>query len=121
MNHFISLTTAAEMTARFRNNRDNVLNAAFLNQNVLPIAETYDKAAFQTLVEKPEARSIRIYYGMDEDLKLHAIIVAVNENNEDILPTTTLGDTGDEDIIESGVRCPELCPEPSPLNSVIPS
>lgn len=82
-----------------------------------PLPRLYDKAAFQTLVDKPEARSIRIYYGMDEDLKLHAIIVAVNENNEDIVPTTTLGDTGNEDIIESGVRCPELCPEPSPLNS----
>ena len=116
MNHFISLTTAAEMTARFRNNRDNVLNAAFLNQNVLPIAETYDKAAFQTLIDKPESRSIRIYYGMDENLKLHAIIEAVNENNEGILPPATFGESADEDIIESGVRCPELCPEPSPLN-----
>lgn len=121
MNHFISLATAAEMTARFRNNRENILNAAFQNQNVLPIAETYDKAAFQTLLNKPGATAIRIYYGMDENLKLHAIIVAVNDNNEDILPAASLTIAEEEDIIDSGVRCPELCPASSPLNSSSPS
>jgi hypothetical protein len=117
MNHFISLSTAAEMTARFRNNRENILKADYQNQNVLPIAETFDKAAFETLLGKEEATSVRIYYGMDENLKIHAIIVAVNQNNEDILPSSSLTVTEEEDIIDSGVRCPELCGEPSPLNS----
>lgn len=104
------------MTARFRNNRENILNASFQNQDLLPIAETYDKAAFETVLSKPETRSIRIYYGMDENLKMHAIIVGVNEKNEDILPAAGLTEGEDTDIINSGVRCPELCPEPSPLN-----
>ena len=118
MNHFISLTIAAEMTARFRNNRENILNPLFQDQNVLPIAETYDRAAFDTILNKPEATGIRIYYGMDENLKMHAIIVAVNEDNEDILSASSLTETEDEYIIDSGVRCPELCPEPSPLNNL---
>jgi hypothetical protein len=117
MNHFISLTMAAEMTARFRENSETILNADYQNQNVLPIAQTYDKTAFETLIGKPEVTAVRIYYGMDENLKIHAIIVAVNANNEDILPEASLSETEDMEIIDSGVRCPELCPEPSPLNS----
>jgi len=116
MNHFISLATAADMTARFRSHRENILKTEYQNQNVLPIAETYDKAAFETLLNKEGATGVRIYYGMDENLKIHAIIVAVNQNNEDILPSASLTATEEEDIIDSGVRCPELCGEPSPLN-----
>jgi hypothetical protein len=117
MNHFIPLSTAAEMTAKFRGERENILKTEYQQQNVLPVAETYDKACFETLLAKADCAGLRIYYGMDENLKIHAIIVAVNENNQDILPSASLAATGDEDIIESGVRCPELCPEASPLNS----
>jgi hypothetical protein len=116
MNHFISLSTATAMTTRFRNNRESILKTEYQNQNLLPIAETFDKAAFEILIDKPEATALRIYYGMDENLKIHAIIVAVNQDNEDILPSSSLTATEEEDIIDSGIRCPELCPSPSPLN-----
>ena len=51
------------------------------------------------------------------------VIVGVNDKNEDMI-TTVEGDTmmrsttedGGE-IIEEGMRCPEQCPPPSPLNS----
>jgi hypothetical protein len=117
MNHFIPLATAAAMTAKFRGERENILKTEYQQQNVLPIAETYDKACFETLLGKADCAGLRIYYGMDENLKIHAIIVAVNESNQDILPSASLAATEEEDIIESGVRCPELCPEASPLNS----
>ena len=117
MNHFIPLTTAAAMTAKFRGERENILKAEYQQQNVLPVAETYDKACFETLLSKAGCTGLRIYYGMDESLKIHAIIVAVNQNNEDMLPVASLAATEEEDIIESGIRCPELCPAASPLNS----
>ncbi len=59
---------------------------------------------------------------MSVDLKVHAIIVGVNANNEDILPQATASTSAnatsgdDDDIIEAGVICPPICPPPSPLN-----
>jgi hypothetical protein len=117
MDHFISLTTAAEKTARFRTYCEEILKEEYQGQNLLPMSETYDRGVFDTLLAKTEATAVRIYYGMDESLKIHAIIVAVNENNEDILPGASLTAVEGEEIINSGVRCPELCPATSPLNS----
>jgi hypothetical protein len=116
MNHFISLATAVDMTTRFRDHRENVLKTEYQGQNVLAFSETFDKAAFDVLLGKSEATALRIYYGMDEYLKIHAIIVAVDANNEDILPTAPAAATVDEDIIDNGNRCPDLCPPQSPLN-----
>jgi len=117
MSHFISLSEAEGMTARYRLNREGVLENAYKNRNILPISETFDKAAFERLLSRPECTYVRIYYGMDEHFKIHAIIVAADEGGKDILPNEQLTDSEEEDIIERGNRCPELCPEPSPLNS----
>jgi hypothetical protein len=55
---------------------------------------------------------------MDTSLKLHAVLVAVNEDNEDILPSQQINPSVEEDIIlEEGQRCPIICPPESPLNS----
>lgn len=106
------------MTTRFRNNRENILKTEYEDQNILPFSETFDRAAFDALLNEDGAQGLRIYYGMDENLKIHTIIVGVNENNEDILPTSTLALTEEEPyIVENGTRCPELCPAPSPLTS----
>jgi hypothetical protein len=55
---------------------------------------------------------------MDENLLVHAILVGVNENNEDILPaeTSSLTTTEDDPIMEQSIRCPPDCPPASPLN-----
>jgi hypothetical protein len=108
MDHFISLAEAEEMTAVYRSQREGILAEEFQNQNILPISETYDKEAFAVLLAKPECAQIRIYYGMDEKLKIHAIIVAGDANGKDILPGSESGVV--DDIIDRGLRCPELCP-----------
>lgn len=117
MSNFISLETAKAMTTLYRKNRDNILKTEMQNQNVLAICETFDKNQLETLLSKSECASLRIYYGMDNGLNIHAIIVAVNGNNEDILPAMASFVVDDGDIIDNGIRCPELCPPPSPLNS----
>jgi hypothetical protein len=117
MNHFISLTEAETMTQRFRGNREAVLSGPYQNQNILPVCETFDKQAFAILLQKAECAGIRIYYGMDELYKVHAIIVACDVNGNDILPSGGLTAAEDEDIVERGNRCPDLCPPSSPLNS----
>lgn len=118
MKHFISLTTAIEMTSRFRNYRESILKPEYQGQNVLPFSETFDRAAFDALLGEDGAKGLRIYFGMDDNLKIHTIIVGVNEDDEDILPSLALVPTEEEPyILENGTRCPELCPTASPLTN----
>ncbi len=111
MSHYISLSTAEDMTEKYRLNREDILKTQFQNQNILPLSETFDRSAFEALLDKSGCVGLRIYYGMDNDSKIHAIIVAVDENNEDILTDS------EDDIVDNGNRCPDLCPPSSPLNS----
>jgi len=112
---FIALQTAIDMTTDFRADRETILANAYKNQNILCIAETFDKSDFEALLATPDCYYIRIYYSMDSYKKVHAIIVAVNERNEDILPQENETEPSAY-IVEQGMRCPEDCPEESPLN-----
>lgn len=115
--HFISLNQAIEMTSLFRSEKENVLALAYQNQDILPICETFNRFDVDSLLAKQDCEALRVYLGMDEALKVRLIIVAVNENAEDILPVSSLGATIDEDIVEEGHRCPPSCPPSSPLNT----
>lgn len=117
MNHFISLAEAVDLTTRYRQHRNDVLLPDYQNRDLLAICETFDRAAVDALLAKPGCARIRIYYGMDTDFKIHAIIVAADENDQDILPLSPLtSEEEDEDILERANRCPDLCPPESPLN-----
>lgn len=118
MSHNIPLTNAAEMTLRYRQNREAILAPAFQNKNLLPLSETFDRAAIESLLAKPGCTALRIYYGMDTELKLHAVLVASDASNKDILPAAEAGSAlpDDDDTIELSIRCPPTCPDPSPLN-----
>lgn len=122
MSQFISLNKAVAMTTLFRAERENILATPYKGQNILAKSETFDRAEFDTILAKPGCVGLRIYYGMDESFKVHAIIVGVNASNEDMLPVALSkkqegdGDDDDGDIIEEGRRCPEDCPPPSPLD-----
>lgn len=115
--HFISMDTAIDMTTMYRADKEAILATAWQNQNILPNSETFNRNAFDTLLAIEGCEALRIYYGMDENSKVHAIVVAVNEDNEDILPTQNLYSQQSENIVEEGQRCPDLCPPSSPLNS----
>lgn len=107
------------MTARYRLNKVNVLAPGY-DKNILPICETFDASSMAGILAVPGCTSVRIYYGMSEDLYLHAIIVAVDEGGADILPAqggdTATGGTGG-DVVDEAERCPPICPPESPLNS----
>jgi hypothetical protein len=117
--YLISLQKAIEMTTRYRQDKETVLAQEYKGQNILPNSETFNRAAIEKLLAETSCAAIRIYYGMDETLKSHAILVGVNELNEDILPSSSSNNlTGsDEPILEEGQRCPDICPPKSPLNT----
>ena len=115
MSHSISLSDAAAMTSLYRDERENILGEDYKNSNILPICESFSKAAFQNIINQTGCNGVRIYYGMTTDLKIHSIIVGVNANGEDMLPSDP--NVTDGEIAENGNRCPDLCPPNSPLNS----
>lgn len=113
---FISLNQAIEMTSRYRQNKDAVIDPAFSGNDILAICDTINKAAIEALLAKTGCTAIRLYYGMNADLQLRPILVAVNQNDEDILPTTGNNDLVGTDIVDDTIKCPPICPTPSVLN-----
>ncbi|HVG13033.1 MAG TPA: hypothetical protein VM843_08510 [Flavisolibacter sp.] len=115
MSHFISIEQARKMTAALRKSGELILNPVHKGLNIIPTSETFDREAFDALLSQPDCTSIRIYYGMDDKLKVHALAVGVNSKNEDILP---LSERGVEAaiIVENGQRCPTACPPSSSIN-----
>lgn len=117
MSKFIPLEQAITMTTAYRHHKDEILKDTFLGKDLLALCETFDKDQILTILSKPECASLRIYYGMDDAMKVHAVIVGANAQGEDILPVTE-GIEGDNDtIIEESTRCPPDCPPDSPLNT----
>jgi hypothetical protein len=116
--HFISLTRGIEMTSLYRTQKENILVPALHYKGILPVCETFNRSDVDTLLAKSGCEAVRIYLGMDETLKVRMLIVAVNQNAEDILPSR-IGPSvqQDQDIVEEGSRCPDSCPPSSPLNS----
>ena len=100
------------MTASLRKSGELILNPVHKGMNIIPTCETFDREAFDALLSQPDCMSIRIYYGMDEKLKVHAIAVGVNSKNEDILPSAEAKAI----IVENGKRCPTDCPASSSIN-----
>jgi hypothetical protein len=104
--HFISLEEAKKMTALYRQKKETTLNKEHQGKNIYPINETFNSAQILKILRKPNVKGLRIYYGMSDDLRVHAIIVGVDANGQDILD-------GEESIIERGIVCPPLCPNNS--------
>ena len=116
--HRIDLFTAIAMTTNFRDNKELILQTAYQGKNVLPNSETFHRDAIDLLLSQSGCAGLRVYYGMDANDKIHAILVGVNGQNEDILASNELSrNEEDEDIIiEVGQRCPPSCPPESALN-----
>jgi hypothetical protein len=105
--HEISLQTAVDMTTRYRMNQLPAFS----------VCETFEIEAVRKLMDTQGCAFLRIYYGMKEDRNAHAILVAVNAENEDILPSESVAEKAGDNppILEDGYRCPPGCPKPSPL------
>ncbi len=101
--HFISKDEAKKMIAVYKEHQNRNINIK--NREIFALTESFDAEAFRILLAKPGCKRVRIYYGMSDDLRLHAIIVGVDANNVDILD-------GVASIMERGVVCPPICPTP---------
>jgi len=117
-NGFISLQQAIDMTTRYRQNKSAVIDPAYSGNDILSICNTFNKADIEALLAKPECAAIRLYYGMNEDLQVRPMLVAVDKNDNDILPPDAVDDGAiGEFIADNTVFCPPICPKTSVLNS----
>jgi hypothetical protein len=89
LQNFIPLDEAIAMTTLYRNNREQILQPQYQGQNILAVCETFNRDLFDTLLAIPACAGVRIYYGMNADLTVHAVIVAVDDNGDDILPDSS--------------------------------
>ncbi len=106
-NHEISLQDAIGMTTKYRQNP-----AADC-----PQYESFDVEAVKTLISNVQCKFLRIYLGMKEDNQISLILVAADEQGQDLLPNTTESNSiaDDNPILEDGFRCPQFCPSNSVL------
>lgn len=116
--HSISLDEAKKMTKKFRAQKDAIMRDEHKGKHLIPHCESFDRAAFDKLLQREDCKGVRIYYGMNEgDHKVHAIIVGFDEFGKDLLPSPSIAMDGtDPIIIEGGTGCPTQCPPPSGLN-----
>lgn len=119
--HRIPVERGASMTARYRTQRKKLLKGELDGKDdVLPLCETFDKEAVKRLLDQPGCTGLRVYYSMDEEDRIHALLVGVDASNCDIVTVSSLtapeGETEGE-VLDEALRCPTNCPPESPLNT----
>ena len=112
-NHFISLDQAKQMTALFRQQKENILAPAYQGKDTLVICETFNRDIFDAILGENGCVGMRIYYGMDTSMKVKAILVGVDAQNNDILPSqpnvAAFDSSGGGNIGELAWPCPPFC------------
>ncbi len=105
-------TRANEMIARYRENKETILAVDYKKSDVLAYSETFNADDVRLLLSQPGCVGFRVRYGMDEKLWLHAILVGVDANGNDIvIKNPGLGLKDEEGyVVELGFRCPPDCP-----------
>lgn len=98
MDHRISLQEAVEMTSNFRSS----------TPAGMAYAEKFDAASVKAVLSQPGCISLRIYYGRRVNNTVHAIIVGVDTNGNDIV-SSSITENNEGIILEDGVRCPPTC------------
>jgi hypothetical protein len=111
--NLIPLSKAKKLKANFKLKKKDLINPKITATDVIPDSETFNRTAIDQLLALPGCVGIRIYSGLDDESKLHSILVGVNEKGEDLIipsTTTSLIEEGDGEVVEDGLRCPPYCP-----------
>lgn len=111
--HSIKLDEAKKMIKRFKEQKDAVMKEEHKGKHLIPHCESFDRAAFDILLQQENCKGVRIYYGMKEnEHQIHAIIVGFDSEGRDLLPVENIAmDSRDPIIIDQGQTCPTNCPD----------
>ena len=110
--NLVPVSRAEEMIAFYRENKETILAPDYKNTDVLAFSETFNADDVRLLLSQPGCVGFRVRYGMGDKLLLHAILVGVDSNGNDIFlhnPGFGLKDDGGY-VVEDSTRCPPDCP-----------
>jgi len=110
--NLVPVSRANEMIALYRENKETILAPDYKKTDVLAFSETFNADDVRLLLSQAGCVGFRIRYGMDDKLWLHAILVGVDANGNDIViqnPGFGLKDDGGY-VVEDASRCPPDCP-----------
>lgn len=106
----ITLEHAKQMLKLYSDNKALILKAGY-NIDILAFNETFDRSEIEDILNQDGCVSFRIYYGMANDLNIHAILVGVDADGNDIL-------SADPPVIkEESTRCPPICKQDAGLSN----
>ena len=117
--NLIALSKAKQLKSFFKAQKGQLINPKISAQDVIPDSETFNRTAIDKLLALPGCVGIRIYTGLDEEFKLHSILVGVNDKGEDlIIPSSVTENNAEEggEVVEEALRCPPICPPTSKLD-----
>ncbi len=121
MPNAISFNQARAMVRHYKRHHKAILQPVQKGKEILPLSEKFNGPAIDTLPAKPACAAIRIYYGMDTTLKVHALLVGVATDNKNILPVFAVaksaGNNATAIIAPGGMRCPPVWPKDEGINS----
>jgi hypothetical protein len=93
INHRISKDRALAMLRSFDQNADSLLSGRFRGDSlILPISETFNLRAIDSLLAQPGIAGMRAYLSMDPATRrMRLILVGVNGNGKDVLEDSRQG------------------------------
>jgi hypothetical protein len=114
INHTIPIQTAMAMVNHFDSVRIEMGTRAGYTANTLPVFETFNLQAVQTLICQPNTVGFRIYLAMDNQQNVRYVLVGVDGDGKDIIqrvranPGMDIGHAGDLSVLlmEAGQRWP---------------
>jgi hypothetical protein len=112
--HFITLAQFLAMKQLYADNSQKILAPAYQNQEILITSETFNTDIITAITNVKGYGGFRIYYGMSPDLKVHAILIATDNDGNDILPDAQAAKfapatSGGGVAGEEAQRCPPGC------------
>lgn len=134
--HIISIEEATKFTARFRDNRTrlnrSVSSDPYFKENPFTLrnAEYFNRDAIAALLNQAgDNGGIRIYLGQDEKGTVRLVLVPATPERDVItrlvaknqltipgINSANAAPFANEQAVERGQECPEVCPRNSPLN-----
>lgn len=110
MQNQITLEEAIQLTTEYRKNKEEILAPEYQGTNILCKSITFSKSSLQELLEQPGCENFRVYFGMNaEHTEVCLVLVGVDGNGKDLAEKESI-------ILDDGERCPNSCPQSSPLN-----
>lgn len=110
--NIVPVSKAKEMIAIYRTKKNSILASEYTDSEILDNSETFNADDVHLLLSQPGCVGFRVLYGMDNELKVHSILVGVDINGKDVIIKNFDSEIKDDEgyVIEDAYRCPPSCP-----------